>query len=152
MILHYLRNRKFEPIVLVLFVLAMLTGCGATRPPLPAAPANGTAVITGKGSQLLAEANLLADKVKHGEITRLAAADQLNRVRLRLVGANRVDDAVFASYRSLVRRRDEGAITQPVFQEKMKQTLQMWQRRWPTLVGIYQSADAASRAATINLS
>jgi hypothetical protein len=136
MILHTMRNLKFNAIVFAYASSVLLSGCGALNKLIspPPAPVSAPAPVpASKSSQLLNEANRLAEKVKRGEMTRLAAADQLNRIRLHLVGGNQVDDAVFASYRTLARRRDEGSISQPVFQSRMKKTLLQWQQRWPTL-------------------
>ena len=97
-----------------------------SRPP-------GTPAVNGKTDALLREANRLADKVKSGELTRLAAADQLGAFRLKVVGANPVDDNTFAMYRYLTVEREAGRIDQDTFRAKMDERLREWMRRWPKL-------------------
>lgn len=128
---------KSKTIVLILAISVMLGGCGTLKQ-LAAPVQNGrgssaSAVGVSKSNQILKEANRLALRVKTGELTRLEAADQLNVTRLRLVGANRVDDSTFATYRYLVMRRGEGTITQEESQSRMEMKLREWQRRWPLL-------------------
>lgn len=98
---------------------------GAARPSAPHSPS--------KGELLLAEANRLAEQVKSGALGRAAAADQLNRYRLKVVGANPVDDSNFAVYRKLAAARDAGQIDQETSQAQMEAQLRDWLRRWPRL-------------------
>ncbi|MEO9386455.1 hypothetical protein [Chromobacterium phragmitis] len=99
---------------------------GASRPAQSAPPR-----ATGKVDLLLAEANRLADKVKSGELTRTAAADQLAAARLRIAGANAVDNDNFAVYRQLTADRDNGRIDSDAFRAKLEAHLREWMRRWP---------------------
>jgi hypothetical protein len=98
----------------------------ARQPATPAAPET-------KVDQLLKEANRLAGKVKAGELGRVAAADQLNAYRLRLIGANQVDDNNFAMYRYLAVERDAGRLSQEESQARMEMRLREWLRRWPKM-------------------
>ncbi|WP_242673557.1 hypothetical protein [Aquitalea sp. USM4] len=102
-------------------------GIHPARPPVTTSPADS------KVDLLLKEANRLADKVKNGGMTRVAAADQLNAYRLRLVGANQVDDNCFAMYRYLAVQRDAGQLSQEESQSRMEMRLREWLRRWPKM-------------------
>lgn len=102
-------------------------GIHHARPPVTTSPADS------KVDLLLKEANRLADKVKNGGMTRVAAADQLNVYRLRLVGANPVDDNCFAMYRYLAVQRDAGQLSQEESQSRMEMRLREWLRRWPKM-------------------
>ncbi|NWK76789.1 hypothetical protein HWX34_02425 [Aquitalea sp. LB_tupeE] len=102
-------------------------GSHSPRPAVTASPADS------KVDLLLKEANRLADKVKTGSMSRVAAADQLNVYRLRLVGANQVDDNCFAMYRYLAVQRDAGQMTQEESQSRMEMRLREWLRRWPKM-------------------
>lgn len=137
MILHYNRNMKSKTIVLMMAVLAMLPGCGALKQAAaPVQSSHATAPprpMVAKSTLLLKEANRLAEKVRNGEMTRLEAADQLNLVRLRLVGANRIDDSTFSTYRFLVLHREDGSMTQEESHSRMEMKLREWQQRWPQL-------------------
>ena len=127
-----------------LFILsfcAALTACGALKQPAavvesgqpPTTNRSRAPVRVDKVNLLLREANRLADRVQTGELTRVAAADQLNAYRLRLVGANRVDDSTFATYRYLAHERDAGTMTQEETHAHMEIKLRDWQRLWPSL-------------------
>jgi hypothetical protein len=59
--------------------------------------------------------------------------DQLNVYRLRLVGANQVDDNCFAMYRYLAVQRDAGQLSQKESQSRMEMRLREWLRRWPKM-------------------
>jgi len=123
---------------LFLLSAALLSGCAGfphfgvstgqqARPkPLHQHRANDSAAILG-------EANRLATLVREGEMTRIEAADQLNRYRLARVGHNFVDDNTYATYRSLTVAREKNQITQDEFQSRMLDRLQEWQLRWPKL-------------------
>ncbi|WP_293813736.1 hypothetical protein [uncultured Aquitalea sp.] len=86
-----------------------------------------------RADALVREATRLAGKVKAGELSRTAAADQLNLTRLKLVGPNLVDDNTFAMYRYLAVERDAGRLTQEESQARMEMRLREWMRRWPRM-------------------
>ncbi|CUA82157.1 MULTISPECIES: hypothetical protein [Gulbenkiania] len=115
-----------------------LSGCAAldTAPPAPARPQRPVPVTPSVPKQsnadrLLQEAGRLADRIKSGQISRAGAADELNRLRLRLVGANAVDDNTFALYRQIAVQRDRGVIGADEAQSRMEARLRDWLRRWP---------------------
>ncbi|PXX44655.1 MULTISPECIES: hypothetical protein [Aquitalea] len=99
----------------------------------PARPVQAQPQPDSKQDLLFREASRLAGKVKSGELSRVAAADQLNVYRLRLIGANLVDDNSFAMYRYLAVERDAGRLTQEESQARMEMRLREWLRRWPKL-------------------
>jgi len=101
--------------------------------PRPARPVITQPPADSKVDLLFKEANRLANKVKSGEINRVAAADQLNVYRLHLIGANQVDDNNFAMYRYLAVERDAGRLSQEESQARMEMRLREWLRRWPKL-------------------
>ncbi len=100
------------------------SGTGASSRPAPSRAAD-------RVDQLLAEANRLADQVKSGALTRTAAADQLGAARLRIAGANPVDNDNFAVYRQLTVEREAGRIDSDAFRSRLEQHLREWMRRWP---------------------
>jgi len=117
-----------------MLALGGLGGCAGLQSALfPASERTAVSAKQDRASQILIEANRLADRVKNGELTRLQAADQLNLVRLRLVGANQVDDSTFASYRYLAKQRDLGLLTQEQSHAKLETRLRDWQQRWPRM-------------------
>lgn len=90
-----------------------------------------------KQQQLLAAADQIADRLREGELTRLQAADALNRQRLKIVGANPIDDEVFARYRELIAKVQAGRLSQTDLRQRLKQKLdslnaQPWQTRQST--------------------
>lgn len=83
--------------------------------------------------QLMQKALQLSQSVGRGELSRTDAADELGRLRVRLVGHNAVDDDVFALYRLIAVKRDSGVLDGVKAQQLMRQRLQMWTQRWPRL-------------------
>lgn len=125
-------------LIIGLTVLGGLTACGSLQqiaaPVHPGAAAASTPTVrpaSGKVDQLLDEANRLADRVKSGELTRTAAADQLGAARLRIAGANAVDNDNFAVYRQLTVEREAGRIDSDAFRARLEAHLREWMRRWP---------------------
>ncbi|WP_434633513.1 hypothetical protein [Chromobacterium sp. CV08] len=119
-------------------LIGLLAGCSALKQlgvPVqsgsPSRPVQQAPRAAGKVDQLLAEANRLADRVKAGELSRTAAADQLNAARLRIAGANPVDNDNFAVYRQLTVERDAGRIDSDAFRSRLELHLREWMRRWP---------------------
>jgi len=86
---------------------------------------------------LLAAADQIADRLREGELTRLQAAEALNQQRLKIVGANPIDDEVFARYRELIAKVQAGRLSQTDLRQRLKQKLdsvnaQPWQTRQST--------------------
>ncbi|OHX18840.1 hypothetical protein BI343_00385 [Chromobacterium amazonense] len=125
-------------LIIGLTVLGGLSACGSLQQiAAPVHPGGGAASAptarpaSSKVDQLLDEANRLADRVKSGELTRTAAADQLGAARLRIAGANAVDNDNFAVYRQLTVEREAGRIDSDAFRARLEAHLREWMRRWP---------------------
>ncbi|TDR82233.1 hypothetical protein [Paludibacterium purpuratum] len=127
-----------SPTILLLFSLS-LAACGSFKqPPSPVQSGRGAAARAAapqpaRAGMIFREANRLADEVGQGRLTRVEAADQLNIYRLRVVGANRVDDSTFATYRYLAVQRDNNGMSAEESHSRMEMKLRDWQRKWPTL-------------------
>jgi outer membrane PBP1 activator LpoA protein len=131
--LHY--NPDMKLIIALVLAAGILSGCSTSSPwPAPLGSVqHATTVRHDKARQLFDQARQLGERVKEGELTRVQVADQLNLLRLRLVGHNPVDDATFNTYRYLAGQRDNGAIDSASAQSRMEMTLRDWQQRWPLL-------------------
>lgn len=99
--------------------------------------------------QLMQKAMQLSQSVGRGELSRTAAADDLDRLRVRLVGHNAVDDDVFALYRLIAVKRDSGVLDGVRAQQLMRQRLQDWLQRWPR--GSLKSSNPAFAGFMLNL-
>lgn len=113
-------------------LLVSLAGC-ANFPGLAPGQQREEAPRRYGSNDILREADHLASRVKNGEITRVEAADQLNRFRLAHIGRNVVDDNTFALYRSLTVARERNQITQDASMSRMHARLIEWESRWPTM-------------------
>lgn len=79
------------------------------------------------------EANRLGTLVGKGEITKVQAAQLLNRFRLKAVGSNTVDDSVFSVYLRSTVESQNGKITGLQSKQIIQTSLETWQVRWPTM-------------------
>ncbi|MGF6148904.1 Uncharacterised protein [Kingella potus] len=132
--------KKYLPILLA---CAALAGCGTTvipgmgKRPAPARiqPQTGAYRLAanhwGDVARIRDEATRLSDQVGQGKITKVQAAQQLNRFRLRLVGGNPVDDSVYEVYLRSAVDSQRGAITSSQSKQYIGNTLKGWQARWP---------------------
>lgn len=84
-------------------------------------------------SKIRAEAVRLNDQVGQGRLTKVQAAQNLNRFRLKLVGANPVDDDVYESYLRSAVDSQRGEITTEQSKKHIQSTLRGWQQRWPNM-------------------
>lgn len=79
------------------------------------------------------EAGRLSAQIAAGRITKVQAAQYLNRYRESLVGKNFVDDAVYDVYlRSAVESQSNRISTQQS-KQFIQHALQGWQQRWPSM-------------------
>ena len=114
--------------------LGLLTGCPTTGGYKGTLEGEGNKSPYGlQAHQILIEANRLADLVRDKELTRVQAAQSLDRYRIELVGHNAVDDALFATYLRIAVDRQNNKIDGPTSQKRMKKELEGWQTRWKTL-------------------
>ena len=72
-------------------------------------------------AKIRAEANRLGTQVREGKLTKVQAAQHLNRFRLDLVGHNNVDD------------NQRGSITAQQQRAYVENALKGWQQRWPAM-------------------
>lgn len=79
------------------------------------------------------EAGRLSAQIAEGRITKVQAAQYLNRYRETLVGRNPVDDAMYDVYlRSAVESQSNRISTQQS-KQFIQHALQGWQQRWPNM-------------------
>lgn len=135
---------KPRVVLSTLTILVILSGCaglpfgqGSLSTTTPNATTDTSLQREKKQQQLLAAADQIADRLREGELTRLQAADALNRQRLKIVGANPIDDEVFARYRELIAKVQAGRLSQTDLRQRLKQKLdslnaQPWQTRQST--------------------
>ena len=135
---------KLKLILSALTILVILSGCAGL--PFGQGPSSMTTPNTTtdtslqreqKQQQLLAAADQIADRLREGELTRLQAAEALNQQRLKIVGANPIDDEVFARYHELIAKVQAGRLSQTDLRQRLKQKLdsvnaQPWQTRQST--------------------
>lgn len=84
-------------------------------------------------ASIRAEANRLAGQVALGELTKVQAAQQLNRFRIQLVGRNEVDDNVYNVYLRSAVDSQRGAITSAQSKQQIEDALKGWQQRWENM-------------------
>lgn len=81
-------------------------------------------------AKIRAEAQRLGLHVAEKQLTKVQAAQYLNRFRLSLVGANPVDDDVYAVYQRAAVDSQRGAIDSAQSKALVESTLQGWRQRW----------------------
>lgn len=79
------------------------------------------------------EATRLSDQVSKGSLTKVQAAQLLNRFRVKLVGHNNVDDSVYDVYLRSAVDSQRGAITTQQSKLYIQNALKGWQQRWPSM-------------------
>ena len=133
--------KKYIPLLLA---CAALAGCTINT-----APSFGAATTTESGngkatyrlagshwtdvSKIRDEATRLNDQVGQSKITKVQAAQYLNRFRLKLVGSNPVDDSVYEAYLRSAVDSQRGAITSAQSKQYVQNALKGWQQRWPNM-------------------
>lgn len=138
--------KKYLP---ALVVLTALSGCGTYSLPglgkeVPVHPTN-TNVDTSTTAYRLSsthwqdvakirdEAVRLNDQVGQGKMTKVQAAQYLNRFRIAQVGHNPVDDSVYDVYLKSAVDSQRGAITSAQSRQFVKDALDGWRQRWPNM-------------------
>ncbi|MCF7521628.1 lipoprotein [Neisseria sp. ZJ106] len=138
--------KKYLPFLLT---LAALTGCQSVYIPtlkqvpigLPnietaVAPAGGFQLAQshwGDVSKIRDEATRLAIQVDSGKLTKVQAAQYLNRFRIQLVGRNNVDDSMYEVYLRSAVDSQRGEITTEQSKLYIQNALKGWQLRWPNM-------------------
>ncbi|MDO4695994.1 MAG: prokaryotic membrane lipolipid attachment site family protein [Neisseria sp.] len=76
------------------------------------------------------EAFRLSDQVSKGSLTKVQAAQLLNRFRVKLIGHNDVDDSVYDVYLRSAVDSQRGVITTEQSKQYIQNALKGWQQRW----------------------
>ncbi len=138
--------KKYIPL---LFALAALAGCQSIYVPtlkeVPVRPIN----VQGTGkpaagfrlasshwsdvSKIRDEATRLSYQVSQGKITKVQAAQYLNRYRIQLVGRNSVDDSMYEVYLRSAVDSQRGEITTQQSKLYIQNALRGWQLRWKSM-------------------
>ena len=84
-------------------------------------------------AKIRAEANRLGTQVREGKLTKVQAAQHLNRFRLELVGHNNVDDSVYEVYLRSAVDNQRGSITAQQQRAYVENALKGWQQRWSSM-------------------
>ncbi|MBR6027280.1 MAG: prokaryotic membrane lipolipid attachment site family protein [Neisseriaceae bacterium] len=79
------------------------------------------------------EATRLSGEVGSGTITKVQAAQYLNRFRLNLVGNNPVDDHIYEVYLRSAVSSQSGQISTAQSKQLIQTALEAWQQSWPTM-------------------
>lgn len=133
------------PIILV----GALTGCESIYLPtlkeVPVHPTNPKRPTSQKGQFALAsthwtdvskirdEATRLSYQVSKGQLTKVQAAQYLNRFRIKQVGRNTIDDSMYEVYLRSAVESQRGAINTEQSKFYIRNALQGWQQRWPSM-------------------
>lgn len=81
-------------------------------------------------AKIRAEAQRLGTQVHEKKITKVQAAQYLNRFRLNLVGSNSIDDSVYEVYLRAAVDSQRGIIDTAQSKAYVENALRGWQQRW----------------------
>ncbi len=133
--------KKYLPVLLACAALAgcettVIPGMGMGKRPPPAVQSQPSTYRLAAShwadvAKIRDEATRLSDQVGQGKITKVQAAQQLNRFRIRLVGNNPVDDSVYDVYLRSAVDSQRGAINSSQSKQYIGNALKGWQTRWP---------------------
>lgn len=84
-------------------------------------------------AKIRAEAERLGGQVRANKITKVQAAQYLNRFRLNLVGSNSVDDSVYEVYLRAAVDSQRGVIEASQSKAHVESALKGWQQRWDNM-------------------
>lgn len=84
-------------------------------------------------SKIRNEATRLSYQVSQGDITKVQAAQYLNRFRINLVGRNAIDDDMYEIYLRSAVDSQRGAINTDQSKLFIQNALRGWQQRWPNM-------------------
>lgn len=79
------------------------------------------------------EANRLSWEVSQGRMTKVQAAQMLDRHRIKVVGRNAVDDSMYSVYLRSAADSQSGKITTQQSKQFIQSALSGWQQRWPNM-------------------
>lgn len=84
-------------------------------------------------SKIRDEATRLSYQVSEGKITKVQAAQYLNRFRIQQVGRNPVDDSMYEVYLRSAVDSQRGAISTEQSKLYIQNALRGWNQRWPNM-------------------
>lgn len=143
--------KRLFPFLLLLLVSACITVNPTVQPVHTRASSQTTGVINNVGNanqaktnevyrladshwvdvaKIHAEADRLGKQVIDGNLTKVQAAQYLNRYRLALVGSNPVDDNVYEVYQRAAVDSQRGAIDPAQSKLLVENVLKGWHQRW----------------------
>ena len=144
--------RAMKKHILFLVTLVALAGCETiylptlkevpvrptnvkTEPPKPTvrAPYRLAETHWADVSKIRDEATRLSYQVSEGKITKVQAAQYLNRFRIQQVGRNSVDDSMYEVYLRSAVDSQRGAITTEQSKLYIQNALRGWHQRWPNM-------------------
>lgn len=133
--------------ITLLFLLGALAGCETIyMPTLREVPVRPTNVKKQPSesyrlaanhwtdvSKIRDEATRLSYQVSQGQITKVQAAQYLNRFRIQQVGRNAVDDSMYEVYLRSAVDSQRGTITTDQSKLYIQNALKGWKQRWPNM-------------------
>ncbi|MGN6963542.1 prokaryotic membrane lipolipid attachment site family protein, partial [Neisseria sp. P0016.S002] len=84
-------------------------------------------------SKIHDEARRLSTQVSQGSLTKVQAAQYLNRFRIQQVGRNSVDDSMYEVYLRSAVDSQRGEITTEQSKQYIQGALRGWQQRWKNM-------------------
>lgn len=84
-------------------------------------------------SKIRDEATRLSYQVSEGKLTKVQAAQYLNRFRIQQVGRNSIDDSMYEVYLRSAVDSQRGAITTEQSKLYIQNALRGWHQRWPNM-------------------
>ncbi len=125
----------YQKVLTVAAAVLVLAACTAPVPQIGFKPASSQYTLAERHwddvAKIRAEAQRLVFEVRAGNLTKVQAAQYLNRYRLGLVGRNSVDDSVYEVYQRAAVDSQRGAISSEQSKAYVENTLRGWQQRWP---------------------
>lgn len=130
---------------LAIITAVALSACGVVEMPHVLEPTNTKATNNNSVNYRLdnnhwsdvakirAEATRLGTQIQSGQITKVQAAQMLNRYRRSVVGNNIVDDSVYAVYQQAAVDSQRGVITREQSRAYIENALRGWQQRWSNM-------------------
>lgn len=107
-----------------------------TAPQTVLRPAQNYALASSHWSdvaKLRAEAERLGTQVSAGRMTKVQAAQHLNKYRISTIGQNSVDDSVYEVYLRAAVDSQRGVITSAQSKSYVENALRGWQQRWDNM-------------------
>lgn len=138
----------FKKLPLTLLVALSLSACITVNAPM-GTPNNNTGsapVVSGNNvgyrvapthwadvAKIRQEARRLGIEVGAGRLTKVQAAQYLNRYRLELVGNNQIDDSMYTVYQKAALDSQRGVISPEQSKQYITNELKIWQQRWGSM-------------------